>query len=195
MWGFIAIIAAFSILMALSIEIVRRQKRRIREFFQSTGSVVRSMKPTLKNRAEYIVVFESNLNELRRAIVRVRHGLVEVIDDQPYHHTLTRPQPFQSESISVDQIVWLAEQSKLPGRSEYGKIILGLVAGPHEIKIAETERRFRSVLQFIEMQAMATDDPASGVLDLIVNQKSVLATWRVDGTSPNRVLTIRCELK
>lgn len=194
MWGFIAIIAAFSILMALLIEITRRQRRRVRVFFESDGGMVRSIRPSPKNRAEYMVVFESNLNELRRAIVRVRRGLVEVIDDQPYHHTLTRPQPIQPETIALDQIMWLAEQSKLPGRGEYAKIMLGLVAGPHEIKIAETEKRFRSVLQCVEMQAMA-EDPESGVLDLNINQQSALVTWRVDGTSPNRMLTLQCELQ
>lgn len=194
MWGFIAIIAALSILMALLIEVFRRQRRRIRAFFESDGNIVRSVKPAPKNRVEYIVIFESNLNELRQATVRIRRGLVEVIDDQPYHHTLTRPQPFQPGTIALDQIMWVAEQSKLPGRSEYAKIMLGLVAGPHEIKIAETEKRFRSVLQYIEMQAMA-EDPESGVLDLKINQHSALVTWRVDGTSPNRVLMLQCELQ
>lgn len=195
MWGFIAIIAAFSILTALLIERTLRERRRVRAFFESAGGIVRKLEPDPKSFSKFAVVFQSDLNELRRAIVRVRRGLVEVIDDQPYHHTLTRPQPIQPGTIALDQIMWLAEQSKLPGRSEYARIILGLVAGPHEIKIAETEKRFRSVLQFIEMQAMATEDPESGILDLKINQHSALVTWRVDGLSPNRVLMIQCELK
>ena len=195
MWVFIAIIAAFLMLMVLLIKRTLRERRRVRAFFESAGGIVRKMEPDPKSFSKFAVVFQSDLNELRRAIVRVRHGLVEVIDDQPYHRTLTPPRPQQPNTVSVDHIMWLAEQSKLPGRSEYAKIILGLVAGPHEIKIAETERRFCSVLQYVEMEAMATEEPESGVLDLIVNQKSVLATWRVDGTSPNRVLTIQCELK
>lgn len=195
MWVFIAIVAAFLMLMALLIKRTRWERRRVRAFFETDRGIVRKVEPDPRHFSEYAVVFQSNLDELRRAIVRVRHGLVEVIEDQPYHHTLTRPQPFRPGTIALDQLAWLAEQSKLPGRSEYAQIILGLVAGPHAIEIAETERRFRSVLQFIEMQAMTTEDPESGVLGLVVNQKSVLATWRVDGRSPNRVLAIGCTLK
>lgn len=192
MWILITIVALLAVLFGIAAVLDRRMREKIRTFVRSNGGTVRTLKP--KHRAEYYVVFESRGGDLRRAIARVKAGSVHVIEDQPYHHYLRRPPRLPPDpapkDISLDHLIWQAELQQLPGHKDYAQLVRQLRAGPHELEIAEDEKRFAAMLQCVEMQSMTEGDDTDGTLDLVVDGQPTEMRWRIEGESPNRRLIL-----
>jgi hypothetical protein len=193
MWPFTAFILAVAVFFAIAIALDRRKRRQIRDYIEPTGAMVRSIKPTIKRRAEYYVVFESRKGDVRRAIAQVRWGRVNIVEDLPYHHCVKRPpsmEPGSSREVDIDLLEWVASLGIYPGHKELNQIMLNLSDGPHEITIPETDERFARLLQAIEVQLGTERDSKGGILDLVINKKPFKATWRIDGAEPHRTLFI-----